>query len=119
MGKLARAIDQAAALALMLLGVVHDLVGFADFQELTPRWLWFMGSGLALFGIGALNLARRWTAHAGVALLSFSTNILLLTFTVAAAAVFYAEQPVTAIALTALAGLLTLFSFRAAFVRLK
>jgi hypothetical protein len=111
-GKLAGVTDQALAWALILLGAAHIGAGLVNFKEITASWLWFMGSGLALVAVGALNLARRWGRSAAAAGLCLAVNMLLLLFAVAADAIYSAEQPITAIALTAAAALLTFFAFR-------
>jgi hypothetical protein len=58
--------------AALLIGVVHLLVGWGSYEQLTFDALWFGGSGLAVILIGTLSLLcssdRAWRALATAAL---------------------------------------------------
>lgn len=73
-------VDQLFAWALIAVGVVHLATGLAIFKSVIEGWIWFMGTGAAAVGIGALNLARAWHGHEGVGLnrLCFVANAILI-----------------------------------------
>jgi hypothetical protein len=83
-------IDQFFAWGLIAVGVAHLATGLAIFKTVTEGWIWFMGTGAAAVGIGALNLARAWHGREGVGLnrLSFASNAVLLAIVGAYAATF-------------------------------
>lgn len=55
-------LDGIAAWGLVLLGCVHNLVAAPKiYPQINERMFWFVGTGLALWYAGALNLARRST----------------------------------------------------------
>lgn len=86
-------LDQILAWALIAVGVAHLATGLAIFKSVTEGWIWFMGTGAAAFGIGALNLARRWHGHEGwgVRALCLASNLVLLAI-VAAYAMSFADR---------------------------
>lgn len=67
--------------------------GLSIFESVSEGWTWFMGTGAAGFGIGALNLARRWHGSGGWALriLCTAANAILLAI-VGAYAIAFGEQ---------------------------
>jgi hypothetical protein len=51
-----RNVQRSAGWVIGLISLVHLLVTFADYDELSLRAIWFVGSGFALLLIGGLNI---------------------------------------------------------------
>jgi hypothetical protein len=108
--------DQTFAWALMAIGVAHLATGLAIFKGVTEGWIWFMGTGAAAFGIGALNLARRWHGHQGWGLraLCLASNAILLAIVAAYAASFGDQLTWQVIVIPAVVAVSTVFALEAA-----
>jgi hypothetical protein len=74
-----RRIDWALTLVLFGFGCLHNAVAFVAFDEITEEALFFVGAGLAMWFVVALNTARlrHGAANVDLAWLSFAANGLL------------------------------------------
>jgi hypothetical protein len=106
-------IDQAFAWALVAVGVAHLATGFSIFKSVTEGWIWFMGTGAAAFGIGALNLARRWHGSEGwgLRILCLVANAILLAIVGAYALAFGEQLTWQVVVIPGLVLVLTAFAF--------
>jgi hypothetical protein len=81
-----RGVYRTAAGLLMALGMVHTLLTFRIFGELSADAVWFAGTGLSMVFLGSLNLALAACAHPAVRTICRAANLAGLAFGVAAAA---------------------------------
>jgi len=105
-------IDQAFAWALIAVGVAHLATGLSILKSVTEGWIWFMGTGAAAFGVGALNLARRWHGDQGFGLraLCLITNLILLAIVLAYALTFAERLTWQVIAIPVIVAVPTVFA---------
>lgn len=69
---------------LVVLGAVHTLLTVPFYGQLTPRAVWFAGTGLMMVFLGLLNLIARRTADPGARRLCQAADLLGLGFGVLA-----------------------------------
>ena len=104
-------LDRILAVVLIALGCVHNFVGAPMiYPELTARALWFISAGLSLWYAGFINLLRtRPPGHDDRLLgwLCVSTNLSMLLFVLAYAAVVGNWTDPQAIAFVAVVAVLT------------
>lgn len=72
--------------ALVVLGVTHMAATFHFFSAFTAQALWFLGAGLLMVLVGALNLLNRAYGRTapGLRLVSIAANVTISIFAVAA-----------------------------------
>ena len=112
-------LDQAFAWALIAVGVTHLATGLYIFKAVTEGWIWFMGTGAAALGIGALNLARRWHGDEGwgVRALCLVSNLALFAIVAVYAAAFADQLTWQVIVIPAIVAVSTMFALADAFGR--
>lgn len=105
-------VDRIAAWGLVLLGCVHNFIAAPKiYPHANERMFWFLGTGLALWYAGAMNLARRSTPTSRTATVaSLLTNLSLLGFVVAFGLFTGAIRQPDGLVLIALVATATVFS---------
>lgn len=89
---------------LMALGAVHTLLTIPSYDQLTPRAVWFAGTGLMMVFLGLLNLIARRTADPGARRLCQAADLLGFSFGVLS--VIAIPEPQALLGLGLLLGLL-------------
>lgn len=87
-------LDQVVGWALVILGATHCSFTAIVFKHFNMNAAWFLGAGLALILLGALNLLRvRYAAVApGLRSVCIAANAVMLLFVLAVGAVFSLRQ---------------------------
>ncbi len=72
-------LNKISAFVLVGIGIVHIVFGIIDFNALSARLMWFLGSGLAIIYLGLMNMvwSRSRTEFMYKVLLSCNVSLLL------------------------------------------
>lgn len=97
-------VQKVCAWLLVALGAAHALLTVPFYGQLTPRAIWFAGTGLMMVFLGLLNLIARRTADPGARRLCQAADLLGLGFGVLA--VLAVREPQAFLGLVLLFGIL-------------
>ena len=107
-----RIADLVVAWLLLILAAIHCALTPKAYPQFGLPAIWFLGAGLFMMLVAAINLLRIGNAGvaAGVRALSVVSNLVLLAFVVAIASTVTLKQNPQVITALVLAALLTIFS---------
>lgn len=75
-------VDRIAAWLIVLLGGIHGAFTLKAYPAFTLPAMWFLGTGLLLMLVGAVNLLRiRSVGERGLGAVCLATNVVMLAFT--------------------------------------
>ncbi len=75
-------VDRVAAWLILLLGGIHSAFTLKAYPAFTLSAMWFLGTGLLLILVGAVNLLRiRSVGVRGLGAVCLATNVVMLAFT--------------------------------------
>ncbi len=104
--------DQIAAWLIVVLGVIHSAFTLRAYATFSMAAMWFLGTGLLIILVGALNLLRiRYAAVApGLRAVCLATNIVVLAYAGAIASRLSLKQNPQAVVVLVLMLLELIFS---------